>query len=280
MTLIEWHNKYQAQLQGRYEVDAIRFYFKQLIDVFFGLGTTTLGLHPNWELNLPEERLLETALSRLLDNEPLQYILGHTSFMGMDLKVNSHTLIPRPETEELVAWVLESTDSKGRVVLDVGTGSGCIALALKKARSNWIIHALDVSPEALDLAKQNAKNLRLELDWFQADIKALPKTLPNFDIIISNPPYVTAEEKKYMRENVLDYEPHLALFTPEGEPLFYYKKIMEMAQKKLRPTGRVYLEINPMFYYELREMVVSFGFKKIELRKDIFHKKRMLCCQR
>ncbi|MGB2137187.1 MAG: peptide chain release factor N(5)-glutamine methyltransferase, partial [Flavobacteriaceae bacterium] len=187
-------------------------------------------------------------------------------------------LIPRPETEELVKWVLNDfNDVQNYInVLELGTGSGCIAISLAKEQSKFNIEALDVSETALEIAKKNAIRHHIEIDFIHQDMTALVVWNKSLDVIISNPPYIEAEEKREMLPNVLDYEPHLALFTPEQDPLYFYRKIIALAQSSLKSNGCLYLEINPKFKENLLTFIKSETFKDIEVRNDIFGKNRML----
>jgi len=207
----------------------------------------------------------------LKTNKPLQYILGETEFYGLKFKVNEQTLIPRPETEELVHWILQEEFSSA---LDVGTGSGCIPIVLAK-NTNATISAIDVSEKALTIARENAKVNRVEVNFILQDI--LKTTiLPKVDLVVSNPPYVMGKEKELMQENVLNYEPELALFVSEDNPLLFYRKIAELAFVSLNKNGKLFFEINEQFGQETIELLSNIGFVDIELKKDINDKDRMI----
>jgi len=192
--------------------------------------------------------------------------------------VDEHVLIPRPETEELVKWVLSDfKDAEDHYnVLELGTGSGCIAISLAKEQSKFHIEALEVSKAALGVAQKNALHHNVEIDFIYQDMRELEVWDKPLNIMISNPPYIEPDEKKEMLPNVLDYEPHLALFTPENEPLYFYKKIILLAQSGLDSNGCLYLEINPKFEEDLLTFIKTATFKDIEVRNDIFGKNRML----
>ena len=207
----------------------------------------------------------------LKTKKPLQYILGETEFYGLKFKVNEHTLIPRPETEELVDWVLKE---KFTSALDIGTGTGCIPIVLAKNK-NAIISAIDVSEDALLIARENAKINGVEISFLQQDI-LLTTVLPKVDLIVSNPPYVLELEKKLMLDNVLKYEPHLALFVSDNNPLVFYKKIALLAIESLSEGGKLFFEINEKFGRSTIAMLSEMGFVDIELKKDINDKDRML----
>ena len=245
-----------------------------------------IALNP--EKEIPEETVqnFQNALFRLKNHEPIQYIVGETDFFGLPFKVNQHTLIPRPETEELVEWILSETPPlKGvggmflnQQLLDIGTGSGCIAISLAKNLPNSKISALDISENALEVARENAEINNIEVDFFQADIlkeKSLPK---QFDIIVSNPPYVRNLEKGMMQQNVLEHEPETALFVADGDPLVFYRAISKLAKKHLKPKGKLFFEINEYLGEEMKSLLKSEGFRNIEVKKDIFGKDRMLKC--
>lgn len=244
----------------------------------------TLSKNEHKSLNLAQkqEQLLQLyqILDRLKQREPLQYILGETQFYGLTFKVDTHTLIPRPETEELVRWIVEDYDEKAPAILDIGTGSGCIAISLAHALPKANVSACDISTKALKRAGQNtALNtvaVRLEhIDILHA--QTLPST---YDVMVSNPPYVRALEKEKMADNVLKYEPELALFVSDSDPLVFYRKIAALATQYLAPKGRLYLEINEYLGKEMIALLQSFAFENIELRKDMFGKDRMICAQK
>ena len=216
-------------------------------------------------------KLLE-ILSRLVEEEPLQYILGIAEFMSLEFKVNKHTLIPRPETEELVRWVLQK-DFKS--ALDIGTGSGCIAISLAK-QSKATLSALDFSKEALEIAKDNANNNEVVIDFIHADILQKPALQQTFDVILSNPPYVLESDKKLMHANVLKHEPHTALFVPDKEALVFYNYITDFAQNHLNENGKLFFEIHEKKGEELLQMLQEKGFTNLELRKDMQGKDRMV----
>ena len=215
-------------------------------------------------------KLLE-IVSRLAEEEPLQYILGTAEFMSLEFKVNKHTLIPRPETEELVHWVLQE-DFKS--ALDIGTGSGCIAISL--AKQSKAISALDFSKEALEVAKDNAKNNEVVIDFIHADILQKPALQQTFDVIVSNPPYVLESDKKLMHANVLKHEPHTALFVSDKEALVFYNSITDFAKNHLNENGKLFFEIHEKKGGEVLQMLQEKGFTKLELRKDMQGKDRMV----
>ncbi|NNJ56519.1 MAG: peptide chain release factor N(5)-glutamine methyltransferase [Bacteroidia bacterium] len=210
------------------------------------------------------------VVNELKKNRPIQYVLGTAPFYGLEIQVNEATLIPRPETEELVHWVIQENKNTNLRILDIGTGSGCIALALKSCLSQAIISGCDISLDAIELASQNAKNLKLDVTFFQCDI--INEEIPDGDIIISNPPYIAKSEKEQMDKNVLDYEPHLALFVENEDPLLFYKRIITKA-KKQRST--LYFETSEFYYSELTEWLKSQELR-YQWKSDFQGKNRML----
>lgn len=218
-----------------------------------------------------------SAVDRLEKHEPLQYILGKAPFLDIELKVNPSVLIPRPETEELVFWALAEKDQERKSVLDLCTGSGCIALSLKKKGKWEKVSGLDVSNDALNLCKENASDLNLDIEWFHKDLLLNHVEIPGkWDVWISNPPYVLRTEASEMSENVLKFEPEIALFVPDRDPLLFYKIIIQLAKKGLNPGGVLFFEINPKMSDLLKSLLESEGFKNIEIKKDIFEKERMI----
>jgi release factor glutamine methyltransferase len=230
-------------------------------------------------LEKAEEQPLFEALSRLKLQEPIQYIIGQTQFMDLAINVRPGVLIPRPETEELVHWILNDCNEakKDLTILDLCTGSGCIAIALKKHLPNAWISALDIAGEALDIARENAELNNVQLDFIQQDIfKMDAKRFKDLDIIVSNPPYVRQMEKEYMGNNVLVYEPEQALFVSNEDPLVFYREIAIFAKDVLTPGGYLYFEINQYLANAVEEMLQSHNFGKITLRKDLYGNDRMI----
>lgn len=218
---------------------------------------------------------LDEVIERLLSHEPLQYVFGHTDWRGLRLQVTPATLIPRPETAELIEYLNTSTSQCSNVrVLDIGTGSGCIAIALKKEHPEWDVEACDISSEALRVAEQNAKDNGAEVRFFLADI--LHDELPvAYDLIVSNPPYICEQERASMDANVLEFEPSTALFVPDHDPLLFYRRIAQ-----LQTAGMVAFEINERFGQETCDMLQAEGFTDIELIQDICGKDRIVLARR
>ncbi|TPE42719.1 peptide chain release factor N(5)-glutamine methyltransferase [Pontibacter mangrovi] len=232
------------------------------------------------EVSPAQEAQLAQMVQRLQRQEPVQYVLGVAHFYGLELQVDERVLIPRPETEELVDLVLrEHKEQQGLQVLDICAGSGCIPLALAANLPNAQVYGLEVSEGALEVARANAAKYKLPVEWLQADIfEPVPSIKPaSLDIITSNPPYVLEEEKRQMRENVLQYEPHLALFVPDQDPLKYYRRITEVALQLLKKGGKVYFEINERYGQEVKELLLQTGFAEAQVVADLFGKNRIVC---
>ncbi len=221
---------------------------------------------------------LERIQKRLLQHEPIQYILGQADFYGLKFKVNPNVLIPRPETEELVCWVLEIVANQKISLLDIGTGSGCIPITLKKKLPKAVIWGLDINPAALKIAKENAILNAVDVPFLKGDIlnENFWKSLPCFDIIISNPPYIPLSEATLMPRQVKDFEPSLALFVQQNDPLIFYKKIAAFATKKLNKNGQLFFETNEFNGQEVYKLLRQEGFEKVVLKKDMSGKDRMV----
>ncbi len=242
----------------------------------------------NKELTFFEQERLDKILDRLMKHEPLQYILGYTWFYHLRLEVNKNVLIPRRETEELVDRIIKDVKSAGLEaitkpvkILDIGTGSGCIAIALKKNIPHAEVTTIDISGDALAVAKRNAEVNGTQINFIQADIlKAGALSGRQFNIIVSNPPYVREKEKKEMAKNVLDHEPHIALFVPDEDPLLFYRAILDHARSALLKDGTIYFEINESYARELEELCRKSGFENVEVINDMQGKPRMMriCC--
>lgn len=283
MRLKDLRNEFNDELHGLFEPNEIDQFFHLLLQHHFGITRLDLAIKPH--LSYPKKSLLPLlgALESLKKQTPLQYILGETEFYGLTFKVTPNVLIPRPETEELVTWILEHPPSStGPInILDVGTGSGCIAVSLAKKLPNAQVYALDLSKEALEIAKQNAALNQVSISTIHANILE-PQTWSEtfkklrFHIIVSNPPYVRTMEKNKMKPNVLMHEPHLALFVEDNDPLVFYRAIAACAVDKLIKNGRLYFEINEYLGAPMLGLMREFQYDEIELRQDIFKKDRMI----
>ncbi len=227
----------------------------------------------------PEE--FQNILNRLSRHEPWQYIIGKEWFYDLEFKVTPATLIPRPETEELVYQILQENDQHEMNVLDIGTGTGCIPIVLKKNRQQWNVWACDISGDALSVARENADRNGVEVHFFQENILQPAERSEQWDVIVSNPPYIPVQEKKLMSDNVLKYEPHLALFVSDEDPLIFYRKIGEYALRHLNPSvGRLYFELNEFYAEATRKMLQNQGFKQVEIISDLMGKQRMLVARK
>lgn len=277
MILKEFRETFSKQLSATHPKTEIDTFFFMLIEEYLGLQRIDTVLKPDFLITTNKLSLLNTALKRLQNEEPLQYILGKTEFYGLPFLVNKNTLIPRPETEELVELILkEANKSKPLQILDIGTGSGCIPVTLAKKRPKATVFAMDVSEEALSIAKQNASLHNVVINLLQEDILKAEILPQKFDIIVSNPPYVRTLEKVAIKNNVLANEPHLALFVEDNNPLIFYDKIADLAKEHLRKNGKLYFEINEYLGKEMIALVALKGFKDIQLKKDVFGKDRIL----
>lgn len=280
MLLKEIKTIFHTELDALYNKEEVTSFFYILIEHYLNLERFILAIQPEIIITKEQESPLFEALSQLKLEIPIQYILGKTEFMDSDFVVNNQVLIPRPETEEVVRWILNDFGKKRAIlnILDIGTGSGCIAISLAKNLPNAKVYALDVSEEALAVAKENAKLHEVQIQFIHADILALTSLdfELEFDIIVSNPPYVRMVEKQEMKKNVLNNEPALALFVADNNPLIFYQKITELATKTLVEKGVLYLEINQYLGKETQSILAAANFSELELRKDLFGNDRML----
>jgi len=261
-----------SELRGFYPEEELRELAYWIIEESTGMTLTQILTDCKDTQNISN---MEIILQKLRAHEPIQYIFGHTEWMGLDLRVTPATLIPRPETAELAEWILQvGARDKPLRVLDIGTGSGCIAIALKKAAPHWQVTGLDISEEALTVAKENATRNKVEVNWLQADILSpiANSSLPIADIIVSNPPYICNSEKKDMDARVLDYEPHSALFVPDTDPLLFYRQIASLASSPLN----MFFEINEAYSNEVCAMMEQMGYTDIQLKNDMYGKPRMV----
>ena len=241
------------------------------------LGVSQMAFYMKDDITLTEEQetLLDDAIARLQKHEPIPYILGYSDFCGLRFKVTPATLIPRPETSELVEWIANESNGTENI-LDIGTGSGCIAVSLASKLPKSSVSAWDISAEALAVATENSKANGCNVAFETVDILAYEPTNKVFDIIVSNPPYIKENEKEAMHANVLDWEPHPALFVPDNDPLLFYRTIAEKGLQILKPGGSLYFEINRAHGKETMEMLTTLGYTSIELRKDIADNDRMI----
>ena len=279
MTFKEIKSSFRIELYPFFDEQEIDSFFYLVLEKFHQLKRVDLALQPN--LKVSESELVEwkLVLEQLKNQKPIQYILGETFFCDLVFKVNEHTLIPRPETEELVYWILEEIKKQNKfnsTIVDIGTGSGCIPISLKKNLPESTVFAIDISEEALKVANENAKMNEVDVQFMQKNILETSDLQNQFDVIVSNPPYVRQLEKAEINTNVLAFEPHLALFVSDEDPLIFYRKIAELAQQNLKPNGLLFFEINQYLGKETVSLLTDLGFKNIELRKDIYGNDRMV----
>jgi len=270
--------KFFDRLKKEYPSGEIQSFFNLITEAYLEMNRLDLALDHGRELSASEEKKFEDALLRLLKHEPIQYIIGETEFFGLKFKVNKNVLIPRPETEELVQWILEdlkSSKTEEFSILDIGTGSGCIAISLAKSLPKARVSAIDISEGALKIAISNAKMNDVEIDFILQDILKISELPEKYDLIVSNPPYVRELEKKEMHRNVLENEPEMALYVKDLEPLIFYQKITKLAETGLKQGGSLYFEINQYLGEETEEVLNLCGFKSFS-GKDIFGNNRML----
>lgn len=280
MKIKEYRTQFIQTLTSLYGEDEAESFFYLILEEKHQLKRVDLALQPNSFFSEVEIVVWNSILEQLKLEIPIQYLLGKTSFYGLDFEVNANVLIPRPETEELVDWIIQSQKAKGESqkikILDIGTGSGCIAISLAKNLPNAQVFALDVSEKALATAKKNANLNEVNVTFLHQSILETEDLEQEFDIIVSNPPYVRNLEKEEIKKNVLDNEPHLALFVEDNDALIFYRKIAELAQKNLSNSGQLYFEINQYLGKEMITLLEGMNFKNIELRKDIYENDRMI----
>ncbi len=268
-------NKIHKGLAIAYSDGEIKALTRILATELLGVSQMAFYMKDDIALTAEQEASLDNAIARLQRHEPIQYILGYSDFCGLRFKVTPATLIPRPETSELVEWIANESNGN-ESILDIGTGSGCIAVSLASKLPKSSVSALDISAEALAVATENSKANICAVTFKQVDILAYEPTNEQFDIIVSNPPYIEEVEKEDMEANVLNWEPHTALFVPDSDPLLFYRTIAQRATTMLRPGGKLYFEINRAYGKETVEMLSALGYTDIELRKDFADNDRMI----
>ena len=278
-----WH--LLAPLYGDSEAKAIT---RMVYDVRFGLSLSDICIGKDTQLSANCQAELKGIAERLLEQEPVQYVLGQTDFCGRTFRVNKHVLIPRPETGELCHWIVSQGDCSlmnATNILDIGTGSGCIAITLAAEMRKAKVTAWDISENALEVARENARRLNVNVTFEQVDVIHIPsnsyqQTSKVFDVIVSNPPYIINKERSSMEANVLNYEPHTALFVPDDDPLLFYRAIAAYGQNALRQGGWLYFEINPLYAQNMIELLSSMSYHDIETRYDEYGKQRMIRAQK
>ncbi|HSD06528.1 peptide chain release factor N(5)-glutamine methyltransferase [Flavobacterium sp.] len=280
MQIKEYRTQFIEILSSIYGKDEAESFFYLILKEKQQLSRVDLALRPDLVFTAEELLVWNSILEQLKLEVPIQYLLGKTSFYGLDFEVNENVLIPRPETEELVDWIIQyqklKDESQKIKILDIGTGSGCIAISLAKNIPNAQVFALDVSEKALATAQKNAELNNVNITFIHQSILETEDLGQQFDIIVSNPPYVRNLEKVEIKKNVLDYEPHLALFVEDNDALIFYKKIAELALKNLTSPGQLYFEINQYLGKEMVDLLERMNFKNVELRKDIYGNDRIM----
>src|SRR6218665_96184 len=278
MRIRDYRNQFIQTLTPVYDAGEAESFFYLILEDQKKLKRIDLALETEAEFSETEVDQWNKILEKLKQFIPIQYILGKAHFYGLEFEVSQNVLIPRPETEELVDWILSDAKQKREdlKILDIGTGSGCIAISLAKNLPKAKVSAVGVSEKALATAKNNAENNHVSVAFLLQDILETADLEQQFDIIVSNPPYVRNLEKEEIKQNVLDHEPHLALFVDDHDALIFYRKITELAQKNLSPNGALYFEINQYLGKEMMDLLEQHGFQQMELRKDIYGNNRMV----
>ncbi|MBJ2127046.1 MULTISPECIES: peptide chain release factor N(5)-glutamine methyltransferase [unclassified Flavobacterium] len=280
MKIKQYRTQFIKELAPFYDAYEAESFFYLILENKHQLRQIDLAL--NHELTFDENDFVvwDELLKQLKKEVPIQYLLGKTNFYGLDFEVNENVLIPRPETEELVEWIINENTSRDKNkkirILDIGTGTGCIAISLAKNLPNAEVFGIDVSKKAIETAKRNAVANNVDVTFMLLNILEAEEFSNQFDIIVSNPPYVRNLEKVEIKKNVLDYEPHLALFVEDNDPLIFYRKIASLAQNGLQKKGKLYFEINQYLGKEMIELLENMSFENVELRKDIYDNDRMI----
>ena len=282
MKIKDYRTQFIDVLTPIYDAGEAESFFYLILEEKQKLKRIDLALQPDLLFSEEEIVVWNSILEELKKEIPIQYLLGSTSFYGLDFEVNPNVLIPRPETEELVEWIIRNNSKiekpKDLKILDIGTGSGCIAISLAKNLPNATVSAIDVSEKALATAKKNAQSNSVNVSFINQNILQTEDLKQQFDIIVSNPPYVRNLEKEEIKKNVLENEPHLALFVEDEDALIFYKKIAQLAQKNLTANGMLFFEINQYLGPETVALLEELQFKDIELRKDMYGNDRMIRC--
>ena len=282
MQLKSLRSYFFESLDTLYPKTEIESFFNFLAKAYLNFDRAEVVLQLNSTISSKDIKLFDESLLKLKAHKPIQYILGSTEFYGLPFRVNDSVLIPRPETEELVAWVVQDYKRSKHPfsILDIGTGSGCIAIALAHSLNQAHVSAIDVSLEALKVAKDNAVLNTVDLKFSLLDVLKISQLPQNFDVIVSNPPYVKESEKEAMAANVLNHEPHLALFVENHDALLFYKKIGELAFESLSENGSLYFEINQAYGEAVKLLLQEIGFTRVQVKQDIFKNDRMIRAQR
>ena len=281
MTLKSLKTYFNNALLGYYPETEVNSFFYMLTESILEMRRIDVALKLEELIKGEVYNKFQSATERLQKYEPIQYIIGDTEFYGLNFKVDASVLIPRPETEELVSWIIndikaQQTNKETLNILDIGTGSGCIAITLAKHLPNAKVFALDISKDALIVAKTNAALNEVDISFLEENVLDWSSDELKFDIIVSNPPYVRELEKDMMTDNVLKHEPHLALFVKDDDPLLFYREITQISKQILNSTGQLYFEINEYLGEDTQHLMQKEGFERIEMKQDIFDKDRMI----
>lgn len=275
-TIADLKRKFREELSHIYPIPEIDQFFILTANEYLAYSKLDILLKKDEKVNSVNQKMFESVLDGLKRQEPIQYLLGHTEFYGLRFKVSPDVLIPRPETEELIRWILEETKSKVQSILDLGTGSGCIAISLKKALPHVQVYGIDKSVRALNSARQNAELNKAGVEFFAFDLLEQESLgFMKFDLMVSNPPYVTETDKLRMDNNVLNFEPHAALFVYDDDPLIFYRRIVDLADGHLKRGGKLFFEINERFHAEIRSLLNDRGYTSVEIKKDLNGRYRM-----
>ncbi|MBC8300003.1 MAG: peptide chain release factor N(5)-glutamine methyltransferase [Pelagibacterales bacterium] len=277
MKLDSFKKEFLESITPLYNKDETKSLYYMLCEEYLALSKSKLIIAENMDLSIEKANHLYNCLDRLKKHEPIQYVLGKVPFMDLEFKVNSSVLIPRPETEELVNIILKN-ELGDKTILDIGSGSGCIAISLAKYSPKANVTALDVSKDAIELSQRNAKENDVNLEFIVADIFSY-KSDKKYDIIVSNPPYVLESQRKHMSKNVLDYEPELALFVKNDDSLKFYKAILDFAKNSLNENGKIYFEINENYKDEIMKLVNNYSYSNVDCKLDVFGKYRFIIAE-
>ena len=275
-TVLEIKKEIKESLSSTFSKEEIKSLIYIIFEYVLRYGKIDTEVKKDVKIEDSDYKKILSIIERLSNNEPIQYIIGETVFYDLTFRVNKSTLIPRPETEELVHLIINEQKNKDIHILDIGTGSGCIAISLAKNLVSALVSALDISHNAISTAKTNALNNNVNVNFFIQDIFKVENLCNKYDVIVSNPPYIRNSEKVLMQKNVLDFEPHSALFVDDEDPLIFYRTISIFAKKHLNKNGILYFEINEALGKEMREMLSALNFNKIEIIKDLFDKDRIV----
>lgn len=286
MNLLQLQKYFQQQLRANYPDSEIESFFFWTLEEILGIQRIDFVLQKNNAVDYQNIDRIKKVIQRLQNEEPIQYIFGSTEFYGLLFNVSTDTLIPRPETEELVEWIIETVKQDEYLsslselrILDIGTGTGCIAITLTKLIPSANTTAVDISKNALTVAESNSALNEVNVHFVISNVLELSKLGNQYDIIVSNPPYVRISEKIEIKNNVLKYEPDTALFVEDDDPLLFYRKIGKLSLESLNPNGYLFFEINQYLGKEMVDLLSDLGYQHIELRKDLFGNDRMTRCQ-